>query len=260
MTRRAGDAAAILWKSWQQRTRIDGLPDECRPRDRAEGYAAQAEFVRLSGETVVGWKIAATSEAGQKHIAVDGPLAGALLASRVLESGASVPLDGNVMRVAEAEFCFRFGAGLPKRDAPYTVDEVLAAVESLHPAVEVPDSRYNEFARAGAPQLIADTACACWFVIGPATKADWRSRDLVAHAVTAYRNGAAAAAGSGAKVLGDPRVALTWLANELRTFGDGVHAGQIVPTGTCVVPVPIAPGDKVIVDLGEFGSVEAVIS
>ena len=256
MTERSASAAAVLWQTWQQRARIDELPPECRPRDRADGYAAQRELVRFSGQDVVGWKIAATSAAGQKHIGVDGPLAGPLLANRVLDSGADVPLDGNIMLVAEAEFAFRLARDLPKRANPYTSGEVLAAVGSLHPSIEIPDSRYNEFVRVGAPQLIADTACACWFVLGPATSADWRSRDLVTHAVTAYRNGEQAATGSGANVLGDPRIALTWLVNELRTYGDGIAAGQFVTTGTCVIPLPIKPGDRVRADFGELGSVE----
>src|SRR4029453_7412948 len=96
MTDHAGDAAAILWKNWQQRTRIDQLPTDCRPGDRAAGYSAQKEIVKVSGQDVVGWKIAATSAAGQKHIGVDGPLAGPLLANRVLTDGAVVPLDGNI--------------------------------------------------------------------------------------------------------------------------------------------------------------------
>jgi 2-keto-4-pentenoate hydratase len=206
MTQQSAQAASILFKNWQQRTRIDGLPDACRPGDRAAGYAAQAEVVRVSGQKVIGWKIAATSAAGQKHIGVDGPLAGPLLADRVMINGATVPLDGNIMKVAEAEFCFHFGTSLPKRAELYTEDEVLEAIDALHPAIEVPDSRYNDFARVGAAQLIADTACACWFVLGAATDADWRSRDLVAHAVTAYKNGTPAGTGSGANVLGDPRV------------------------------------------------------
>ena len=65
---KAGAAAAILWKHWQERTRIDELPADCRPADRAEGYAVQSEIVRLSGQPIVGWKIAATSLAGQKPI------------------------------------------------------------------------------------------------------------------------------------------------------------------------------------------------
>jgi 2-keto-4-pentenoate hydratase len=260
MTARSGDAAAILLKNWQQRTRIDGLPDDCRPGDRGAGYAAQAEVVHLSGQKVAGWKIAATSAAGQKHIGVDGPLAGPLLANRVLTNGATVPLDGNIMKVAEAEFCFSFGRSLPRRAEPYSQNEVLEAIDALHPAIEVPDSRYNDFARVGAPLLIADTACACWFVLGRPTSADWRSRDLVTHAVTAYKNGQPAGTGSGANVLGDPRVAVTWLVNELCTFGDGVQKTQIVTTGTCVIPFAIAPGDALRMDFGDFGSVEARIA
>jgi 2-keto-4-pentenoate hydratase len=256
---RSAEAASILLRHWQQRTRTDALPEDCRPVDRSAGYAVQAELVRASGQSVAGWKIAATSAAGQKHIGVDGPLAGPLLANRVLPNGGMVPLDGNIMRVAEAEFCFRFGTSLPKRGHPYTQDEVLNAIDALHPAIEVPDSRYSDFVHAGAPQLIADTACACWFVLGAPTTADWRSRDLVTHAATAYKNGEPAATGSGANVLGDPRVAVTWLVNELRTFANGVHAGQLVTTGTCVIPVPIAAGDTFRADFGEFGMVEATL-
>jgi 2-keto-4-pentenoate hydratase len=257
MTEHSGSAGEILWQHWQRRTRIDRLPPDCRPADRAAGYSAQKEIVRFSGQDVVGWKIAATSPAGQKHIGVDGPLAGPLLANRVLADGAAVPLDGNIMMVAEAEFAFKFARALPRREDPYTQDEVLGAVESLHPAIEVPDSRYNDFAAVGAPQLIADTACADYFVLGAPTAADWRARDLASHVVAAFRNGEKVATGSGANVLGDPRIALAWLVNELRTYGDGMLAGQFVTTGTCVIPVPIQRGDKVRVDFGEFGSTNA---
>jgi len=259
MSEHAGSAGAILWAHWQQRTRIDQLPPDCRPNDRAAGYSAQREIVKLSGQNIAGWKIAATSAAGQQHIGVDGPLAGPLLANRVLADGASVPVSSNIMMVAEAEFAFAFAQSLPKRENPYTQHEVLEAVASLHPAIEVPDSRYNDFAKVGAPQLIADTACADWFVFGAATSADWRSRDLVTHPVFAYRNDEKVATGSGANVLGDPRRALTWLVNELRTYADGIAAGQFVTTGTCVVPVPINRGDRFRVDFGDIGTANVTL-
>lgn len=253
-------AAQTIWRHWKQATRMTALPAECRPQDRAEGYAIQAAFAQLVGEAVVGWKIAATSLAGQSHIGVDGPLAGRLFAHRVLAGGATLSLEGIAMRLAEAEFTFRFGQALPKREAPYAIEEVLAAVDTLHPAIEVPDSRYDEVARAGAPQLIADDACASWYLLGEATTADWRSLDLAIHPVKVYRNDALAAEGSGANVLGDPRIALTWIANELSRYGDGLQAGQFVTTGTCVVPMPIAPGDHLRVDFGMLGVVTAQFS
>jgi 2-keto-4-pentenoate hydratase len=136
------------------------------------------------------------------------------------------------------------------------VPEVLAAVASLHPAIEVPDSRFADFTRVGAAQLIADVACACWFVIGPATPADWRTIDLAQHGVSAYRNGALAGQGSGVNVLGDPRSALAWIANELCAHSDGLRAGDVVMTGTCLTPVPVSAGNSVKADFGAFGALE----
>jgi 2-keto-4-pentenoate hydratase len=250
-------AATMLWLNWQQSRRIQQLPESCRPADRAGGYAIQSRLAELSGQSVVGWKIAATSTAGQAHIRVDGPLAGRLLKDRVLENGATVSLTGNLMRVAEAEFAFRLGRDLRKREEPYTLSEVMNAVDALYPAIEVPDSRYEDYTVVGAPQLIADDACACWFLLGSPVDASWRELDLSQHKVDGYRNGQLVASGTGANVLGDPRVALTWIANELREFGDGLSAGHVVTTGTCIAPIAVEPGDQVVMDFGIFGRVNA---
>ncbi len=48
----------------------------CGRATAAEAYAIQAEIENHSAGNLFGWKIAATSEAGQKHINVDGPMAG----------------------------------------------------------------------------------------------------------------------------------------------------------------------------------------
>jgi 2-keto-4-pentenoate hydratase len=253
-------AAGALWQHWQERRRMTALPVHARPSTRAEGYAVQNQLAVVSRQSVVGWKIAATSPAGQAHINVDGPIAGRLLANRVLGNGAAISLDGNLMRVAEAEFAFMLGRDLPERDTPYTADEVMGAVSAMHLAIEVPDSRYDDFTVVGAPQLIADDACASWFILGREVTAAWRDSDLSQHTVTGYRNGAAAATGTGANVLGDPRIAMAWMANEMRQFGDGLRAGQFVTTGTCIVPIPIAAGDTVRMDFGTFGSVDASLT
>lgn len=250
-------AAQILWHTWQSLGRIEQLPPACRPRTRAQGYAVQAEVARLSGQDVLGWKIAATSAAGQAHIGVSGPQAGRLLALRAFGSGATVSLAGNGMRVAEAEFAFRMARDLLPRSAPYTRDEVLDAVASLHPSIEIPDSRYRDFASVGEAQLIADSACACHYVLGPATDFAWRALDLSTHGVNLRVNGELKGQGTGAAVLGDPRVALTWMVNEISRIGQTLYAGQVVSSGTCVVPVPILPGDQVEVDFGVLGTAQA---
>jgi 2-keto-4-pentenoate hydratase len=248
-------ASDLLWECWQEGRRLRELPGELRPHTREEGYAVQRHVEERSAGPLFGWKIAATSAAGQRHINVDGPLAGRLLRERVSDSGAEVPFGANHMRVAEAEFAFRMEHDLPPRHERYSVDEAMAAVATLHPAIEIPDSRYDDFTIVGAPQLIADNACAHLFVLGPAAPKDWRDVDLVEHRVVGAVAGELAREGSGANVLGDPRLALTWLVNELSGLGVTLRAGEVVTTGTCLVPLPIAPGAHVVMDFGRFGIV-----
>ncbi len=251
--------ALILAESMRTGRPIDALPEACRPASRDAGYAIQA---RLSGalcDEVVGWKIAATSQGGQKHIGVDGPLAGRIFKRQVHPQHDIMPTWGNHMKVAEPEFAFGFGRDIPARSAPYLVDEVLAAVDSMRPAIELPASRFADFVNAGEAQLIADNSCAGRFVFGAPASQAWRSIDLSRHEVRARidRNGRAVAqsAGTGAAVLGDPRIALTWLVNELSRLGIGLCAGQLVSTGTCMTPLPVEPGDGVTADFGALGLV-----
>ncbi len=251
--------AELLWACWQEGRVIEALPAQGRPSSRAEGYAAQAEFDRLSNTTRVGWKIAATSAAGQRHIGVDGPLMGRIFAARVHKPGAVVSLVNNRMRVAEPEFAFRFGRTLAPRSALYSVDEVMAAVESLHLALELPDSRFNDFAAVGGPALMADNACAHELVLGDAVSVDWRAVDLSCHSVRAQVEGRYERSGSGANVLGDPRVALAWSVNELSALGIAMAAGEFVTTGTSVVPLELMPWDRVSADFGPLGSIAVAV-
>jgi 2-keto-4-pentenoate hydratase len=213
----------------------------------------QAQLAALSAKPLFGWKIAATSLAGQRHIGVDGPLAGRLLAEMVHSDGATLAFGANHMRVAEAEFAFRMSRDLPPRAVPYSQSEVLAAVAALHLAIEVPDSRYTDFTVVGAAQLIADNACGHQFVLGPEAPASWRDVDLAKHQVTGRVGTHLEREGIGGNVLGDPRIALTWLANELSLHGLTLAKDRVVTTGTCLVPLEIAAGDHVVADYGPLG-------
>jgi 2-keto-4-pentenoate hydratase len=249
-------AAKTLHDHWQAGTKIGDLDSSQRPHERAEGYAVQAAMQRYG--TPFGWKIAATSEAGQKHINVAGPLAGRIFSERVIPDGGTASMAGNAMAVGEPEFAFRIGRSLPPRSSPYSVDEVLGAIDTLHPAIELPDSRFADFVKAGEAQLIADNACAHLFVLAAPTATDWRAVDLVQQRPIVMLRGQRFV-GYGGNVLGDPRVALTWLTNELRGLGVTLKAGEVVTTGTCHPPLPIQRGDMFAADFGIFGKVSVAL-
>ncbi len=254
MNTKSHQAAEMLLQLASTKRRCAGMPEALRPTTRNEGYAVQAAMAELQGNPVLGWKIAATSIDGQKHIGVDGPLAGRLFADRVLQNGTEMALDGNLMRVAEIEFAFRFGRTLPPRTEAYLMHEVLDAIDSVHPSIEVPDSRYDDFVKAGAPQLIADNACAHLFVLGPRAD-DWQGFDYVNEEIRVTLNGEPTGSGFGRNVLGDPRIGLTWLVNELSALGIACEANQFVTTGTCRIPIAVKQGDRVSADFGVLGSV-----
>ncbi len=253
----AREAASLLFDCWQSHRTLPQLPLHCRPGSRAEGYAIQREMLNLSGRSRFGWKVAATSTAGQAHIGVDGPLAGMIHATQVLDEGQAIPIGTSLMKVAEFEFAFRMRATLAPRNQPYSTDEVMDAVDSLHPAIEIPDSRYDDFIRAGTAQLIAENACADRFMLGQASPSSWRSLDLSSHQVAITVSGRDPLTGIGSNVLGDPRIALTWIANELSAHGFALEAGEVVTTGTCAIPIPVAPGIRITADYGALGRIAA---
>ena len=260
MSDQAKQACDLIWQHWQAGTVMAHLPEGLRPETRAEGYEIQAGLEAVSDAPRAGWKIAATSVAGQQHIGVDGPLAGRLLTEKLYDDGAEISIATNRMRVAEPEFAFRFGRTVPARAAPYSVDEVMRMVSDLHLTIELPDSRFADFATVGGPALIADNACARELVVGPRVTADWRALDLAAHRVHAKVGDRYEREGIGANVLGDPRVALAWCVNEVSGLGIDLAEGELITTGTCAVPLEIEPGDEVEIDYGVLGGLSVRIA
>jgi len=249
------EAARLLLAAWRDATRLDGLPSTCKPADLDQGYAIQDALLVATGETLAGYKIAATSVAGQQHIGITHPITGGLLNSQMHSPGAQVSLSGNQMCAAEAEFVFEFEARVSPRSTQFSRVEVLQAVSALRLGIEIPDSRLRGFEGAGAPQLVADNACAHMFVLGQAVASDWRQDDLAAQRVALSVNGEEAAVGYGADALGDPRDALVWFVNHLSSRGKVIEPGQFVTTGVCAGPVTVKPGQSVIARFDGYGEV-----
>jgi 2-keto-4-pentenoate hydratase len=247
-------AAQTLWKAWISASPLAALPEDLRPNALDEGYAIQRALDDLAGPPA-GWKIAATSAAGQRQLGADGPLVGRLYERQRRPSGSSLSVSGMRMRAAEPEFAFVLAKDLAPNGDGVGVDDVLAAVGSLVLAIEVPDSRYTDFTAVGLPPLVADAMCGGHFIVGPAIE-DWRGLDLAAQRTRLLRDGEEQSAGSGADVLGDPREALAWMANEVLGRGWQLRAGDLVLTGASSPPIPVQAGDTVVAEFDGLGGLE----
>ena len=156
----------------------------------------------------------------------------------------------------ECEIAVRLVRDLPPTAAPFTDAGVAEAIEVYLPAIEIVDDRYEKWETIGAPTLVADDFFAAGCVLGAPVKRG-AAPDLLTVAGRALINGTEAGRGTGADVLGHPHHALAWLANHLAAEGRGLHAGQIVLTGSLVKTVWLNAGDNVVMELEGLGRVEA---
>jgi 2-oxo-hept-3-ene-1,7-dioate hydratase len=196
-----------------------------------EGYAVQDALVALSEARVVGWKLGATTPYWQRRASLTEPMAGRLLEPAVHHGATTLPGAAFHLRMVECEYGFVLGEDLPARDAPYTRDEVEAAVRAVHGCIEVADTRYAAGLKMDTPSLIADNVLAGAYLVGPEIRG-WREVNLAAAPVKVWADGALINEGKGEHTGGHPILPLVWLANDRRKRGDGLTAGMIVSTSS----------------------------
>lgn len=216
-------AAEILLAGWNDpRHRPAAFPDELHPTDLAQAYAIQ-EAVSAAQGAVGGWKVGAAGPDALPNCA-PMPLSGIHRAPAHL-SAATWPMRG-----MEAEICFRMGATLEPRAAPYTRAEVLVAIASCHPAIEVIESRFADRTKLDPPTLLADSNMHGCFVHGAEVQG-WRDIDFSAERVRLFVDGKEAATRV-ANPAGDMIRLVQWLADEGARWAGGLQAGQVITTGS----------------------------
>lgn len=254
------ERAASLFHSVRQSTRIIGrVPLELQPRSLDDAYAIQARVAALSGEVVAGWSIEATSAQSRRQLSLPAPYSGRLLASGLYESPAALAAPRRLQPVMEAAFVFRLARDLPARVERYHAEEVAAAVATLHPSITLATSHLRDWTSLPALDLIADSGTDTALVYGTGVH-DWRDLGLAGLPVCLSVNGRSVRNGLGENAMGGPLTALTWLANHRARAGDGLHAGQMLDTGSVTGLYLPRPGDVAEADFGPLGSVKLTIT
>jgi 2-keto-4-pentenoate hydratase len=177
----------------------------------------------------------------------------------VHDSGVKLAASDYVRVGVECEIAVKLARDLLPPEQPFTAEWMGEAVEAYYPAIEIVDDRYVKWETLGAPTLVADDFFAAACVLGqPVARS--RAPDLLKVTGHAIINGKEEGRGTGADVLGHPHQALAWLANHLVTEGRGLHAGQVVLTGSLVKTVWLNAGDHVRMELDGLGEVEATFA
>lgn len=207
-------------------------------------YAVQTRNIQRrvdAGETVVGHKIGLTSRAMQEQLGVDQPDFGAITDRMVTADGGAVDVDEFIAPRIEAEYAFRIGRAL---SASPTLDEVRAAIDAVAVSVEIIDSRVADW-KIGLLDTIADNASSAGIVVGPWLPATEEIlAGIINTSITLTKDDAIVSTGTGAAVLGDPVIALHWLATAIGRYGHVLAPGETVLAGAVAAAVPLTGGSR----------------
>jgi 2-keto-4-pentenoate hydratase len=252
-------AAQTIATARRNRIGLSALAPDIAPMTLDDGYRVQRavhDLLLPQTGALVGYKIGCTSKVMQEYLGIPHPCAGGVFARGVHESGVRLAASDFVRVGVECEIAVRLARNLSASEEPFTAEWVMEAIEAYFPAIEIVDDRYEQWETLGAPTLVADDFFAAACVLGkPVSRSS--APDLLKVTGRALVNGAEAGRGSGADVLGHPHQALAWLANHLAAEGKGLHAGQIVLTGSLVKTVWLSVGDRVRMELDGLGTVKA---
>jgi 2-keto-4-pentenoate hydratase len=239
------EAAARLLCAARGSEPITELPAECRPHSDADAYQIQDAVVRRLGEAIGGWKVGAASPTTEAFCAP--------IYARMIRPSPAAYAAGELRLIAiEGEIAFRLGHDLPPRAQPYERSEVTRDA-TLHPAIEVVDSRFVDPRALVRPSMLADNYANGGLVHGAAVR-DWPMLDLAATRITITED-SQPFADSNAGAARDPVAALVDFANLMRTRG-GAKAGIFVTTGSWTGMAFTRHGTKISADFGPLGRVD----
>tara|TARA_Y100001970_G_scaffold293332_1_gene439442 strand:+ start:2551 stop:3333 length:783 start_codon:yes stop_codon:yes gene_type:complete len=250
----AKKAANILWDAYNNKKQIDSLPRSLRAETIEDGYIIQDQLVKVSGAKLRGYKVGATNKSVQARFGVDMPFSGRILEPFILQGPAIIPKNTVNFYAIEAEFDFLIGKTLPPRSTSYSREEIYNSIDTILPAIELPDSRYKNWLNVSAPDLIADNAISGILVLGSPIKIPL-PRNLSDAEVIIKVNDNIVSQGIGKNVLEDPWNVIFWLVEHLNERGLGLMAGDIITTGSTTDVIHCKPQDNVECDFGKYGSV-----
>jgi 2-keto-4-pentenoate hydratase len=236
-----GLSASLLEARRTRRSVAVGEP----PADEAAAYAIQHEVSRELGE-IGGWKVGAAGPDAP-------PNAAPLPASGILPSPARLDPAIYSDRLVESEIAFRLARNLPPRDVTYSADEILAAIGSCHPVIEVVQYRIADHASAHPLTKLADNIGHGALILG-AEVPGWREIDFATLSVEQQIGGGVPMMRVG-NPAGDMIRLIVWLANQGAVWAGGLRAGQIVTCGSWTGAAP-APADASV--MTRFNGLEPV--
>lgn len=214
---------------------------------QVQGLSIDRRIAR--GEVKVGIKMGFTSKAKMLQMGVDDLIWGVLTDKMTIVQNGYINLANYVHPRAEPEIAFLLKSPL---SGEITMEQAQAAVEAVAPAIEIIDSRYENF-KFSLEDVIADNSSSSGYVIG-----HWNSDitvidnlDMVMSIGERHTE-----TGNSNAILGDPWLSLMDASRLAGAAGQTLKAGEIILAGASTAAVALQPGDSILLTVESLGTVQ----
>lgn len=203
-----------------------------------ECQEALMDLRKAEGHRVVGVKMGFTSVAKMEQMGVSDMIIGVLTSDMEVKDGAALTKGNYIHPRAEPEIAFRLSKDI---NGPVQLEQVLNYVDGVAAAVEVIDSRYENF-KFSLEDVVADNCSSTAFALGP-----WCTvpQGLNGLDMDLRFNGESVAAGSSNAILDNPFAALAAATRLASEYNIELKAGMVVLAGAATAAHFIEAGSTV---------------
>lgn len=247
--------AEYLIEAEKEKQAVSCITDQYEDFNLTMGYKVQKELVNIKtelGHKVIAYKMGLTSQAKMKQMNINEPIYGYILDNMNVQDKGQIVMEDFIHPKVEAEIAFILAEDI---EGPgITGEQVLSKTKWILPAIEIIDSRYENF-KFQLPDVIADNTSASRVVFGNKL---FRPHDCVVDSIGVLMtiNGELRVSGVSSAVLGNPANSVAMLANMLCNKGKGkIEKGSVILTGGITEAVLLKKGDHVITEYDSMGDV-----
>jgi len=203
-----------------------------------EAYHIQAASINHReerGDILVGYKMGFTSKAKMIQMGVDDLIWGRLTKTMHIENHGAIDFSKFIHPRVEPEIAF-----LVKSDITFslTLAQAKEYVSSVAPAIEVIDSRYENF-KFSLEDVIADNCSSAAFVVGKWQDVNTVIEDLE---ISISLDNEVQHSGNSNAILDNPWESFLEATRLITVYGDTIKAGQIILAGAATPAVYVKPG------------------
>jgi len=242
-------AAGLLLEARCTGAPLADLPESLQPTSLEEAYFVQDAMARvLEPDGVRAWKVGAPAPDAT-------PMFGPMISAWIADDAGLLGEPRHRLRGLEAEISFLIGRDLPPRPAPYTREEIVAAIASCHPAIEELEAGLADPSKVARFTMIADLQMHGGFLHGPAVP-NWQKIDFAKESVSLAVDGAVRVERTASNTAGTDLLRLMlYLANEGAARTGGLKRGNWITTGSWTGNTFASAGSQVNVRFSTAGSV-----